>query len=216
MREAQDELKAAEEQEPGRFRRARRSLHKAIEQTERALKAAGVSDKTEGGKFEPLKKYAKERHPRLTHALKEIIQAREQLKTAGHDFGGERDRTLRELREAAREVERALEPGSPERDALREVVDRLLETKERLGRDNPGEQVEKAHRAMERAIHFVKDSKGQFGDRRERLLERLEHLDRELKRDPSRAGKALEEAVGELEGTSSGASRPEKRGEDKR
>jgi hypothetical protein len=86
-----------------------RALEGAIQQTERALRAAGVDIHPEPPDPDRYKKYAGRSHPHLRHTLTEILEARAEIKAAGHDFGGERERTPHELSEAADQVEHALE-----------------------------------------------------------------------------------------------------------
>jgi hypothetical protein len=222
MREARAELRDAADQDDRRIEKARFALKKAIEQTERALRAAGMDTSTEAPHPDALKKYRHQRHPQLSHALSEIMEARAEIKAADHDFGGERERTLHELREAADYVERALkssgrdrEPSGRERgpserergpsererrhEPLHEAMDHLREARPHFRRDNPRDQVDQAHRKLERAIQYVKGSQDKFGDRRGRLLERLERLDRELRENPGKADKILAEALEDLE-----------------
>jgi hypothetical protein len=61
------------------------------------------------------------------------------------------------------------------------------------------EQVKKAHQALEKAIKYVKETKGVGGVRRKRLVLRLERLDRQLKREHTKAAKVLDEAIEDLE-----------------
>jgi hypothetical protein len=65
-----------------------------------------VDVKTEARDEEIYKRYAD--HPHLRHALTAIVEARIEVKDAGHDFGGHREQTLRELSLAAEEVELAM------------------------------------------------------------------------------------------------------------
>jgi hypothetical protein len=107
MRAARDELRGAEHDSGGRLEEASHALTEAIDQTERALKAAGVDVRVEPPPRETYKEYPN--HPHLRRALTEILQAKIEIKEAGHDlFGEHRDRTLRALESAAEKVEAAM------------------------------------------------------------------------------------------------------------
>jgi tetratricopeptide (TPR) repeat protein len=57
---------------------------------------------------------AEPKYPHLHHALYEMKEAHKQLKEAGHDFGGHRERALEGLDAAIRQTEKALEAiGDP-------------------------------------------------------------------------------------------------------
>ena len=52
--------------------------------------------------------YAFERHPHLRAAMRELDGAREELRTAPHDFGGHREAAMRALDEAHHQIEECL------------------------------------------------------------------------------------------------------------
>ncbi len=64
--------------------------------------AAGIGQGVERGE------HARERHPRIRLAIKDLRAAREELKEADHDFGGHRAMALRATDEAIIQLEAAL------------------------------------------------------------------------------------------------------------
>jgi hypothetical protein len=106
MREARGELKGAEHDFGGHREKAIRALDAAIEQTERMLKAVDVDPKVEGPDREIYKKYTN--HPHLRHSLVELKEARTEIKEAGHDFKGHREKALKDLDFAIEQVEQCV------------------------------------------------------------------------------------------------------------
>jgi hypothetical protein len=85
-------------------------------------------------------------------------------------------------------------------EPLFKALEQLREARQYLDRTNRHEKVEMAHRALREAIKYVKESREErFGGRRERLVERLDHLDKQLERDHTRAREALDEAIEDIE-----------------
>jgi hypothetical protein len=50
----------------------------------------------------------KERHPHIHHALRELREAKKELETAAHDFGGHRVDAIQAIDEAIKQLELAL------------------------------------------------------------------------------------------------------------
>jgi hypothetical protein len=107
MREAVVELRDAKHDFGGHRERAIHDLHEAIKQTEKALEAAG--DPFKG--FLPAKTIYKEYrdHHHLRHALHMTNEAIKQLREANHDFGGHREKAIRDLEAARHQIEKCIE-----------------------------------------------------------------------------------------------------------
>lgn len=108
MREAKTELREEKKHDFGGWRdKAVRDLDIAIEQTEKALRAVKVELKyraPEGKVYGSYKNY-----PHLRHAVVELREAMRELKEEKrHDFGGERDRAIREIDIAIDRLEAAI------------------------------------------------------------------------------------------------------------
>lgn len=75
---------------------------------------AGIGGLTQSASADPgssmqlAQNVARERHPELQAALRELQQARAHLQAGAHDFGGERVEALRDTERAIAEVQRAL------------------------------------------------------------------------------------------------------------
>src|SRR5262249_13344426 len=79
----------------------------AIAQIDLALKGAGDNIKGTGGRDKDF--YKKYKHyPHIHHALHELKEARTELKEAAHDFGGHRERALRDINYAIEQLELAI------------------------------------------------------------------------------------------------------------
>lgn len=50
----------------------------------------------------------KERHPHIHHAIEELREARKELETADHDFGGHRADAIKSVDHSIRQLEKAL------------------------------------------------------------------------------------------------------------
>jgi hypothetical protein len=107
MREAKAELK---EERFNRFReRAVKDLDAAIDETEKALKAAKIEYKYEPPKNAKEYYKAYKDYPHLRHAVVELREALKEVKEEKrHDFGGARDHTIKALETAIERVEEAL------------------------------------------------------------------------------------------------------------
>jgi hypothetical protein len=94
--------------------------------------------------------------------------------------------------------------GTPARadrkhEAIHRAIEELREAKKFLGEEKRHERIESAHKALKEAIRYVAETRGLGGERRERLIRRLEILDKQLKDEWKSAGRALEEAIDDLE-----------------
>jgi hypothetical protein len=107
LREARTELKEANHDFGGHREKALKGVDAAITQIDEALRAAGDTIKG-AGKFDTgiYKKY--EHHPHIHHAIHELREARTELKDAKHDFGGHREKALRDVNYAIEQLELAL------------------------------------------------------------------------------------------------------------
>jgi L-lactate utilization protein LutB len=105
MREAHKELKEAKHNFGGHREKALDALDGAIRQTEKALESAG--DPFKG--FTPGKIYGGyKNHPHLRHSLHEMREARTELKEAKHNFGGHREKAIKDLNVAIDQVEKCI------------------------------------------------------------------------------------------------------------
>jgi hypothetical protein len=107
MREAHKELKEARHDFGGHREKALEALDAAIRQTEKALEAAG--DPFKG--FSPKKGTysAYKNHPHLRHSAHVISEAIKELREAKHDFGGHREKAIKDLEFAHAHVEKCIE-----------------------------------------------------------------------------------------------------------
>ncbi len=108
LREARTELKEAKHDFGGHREKALKATDAAIEQIDKALRAAGDNIKG-GGKFDPgvYKEY--DHHPHIHHALHELREARTELKEAKHNFGGHREKALHDVNHAIEQLDLALQ-----------------------------------------------------------------------------------------------------------
>jgi len=93
-------------------------------------------------------------------------------------------------------------PAQPQQrkyEPLYRAIGELRQAKKYLPRETCHEQVQKAHRALKDAIKYVAESRAEFAGRRQRLIERLEVLDKQLERNHTKAERALDEAIEDLE-----------------
>lgn len=51
----------------------------------------------------------RERHPHIRGAIRELQEAKKELQTAAHDFGGHREEALKAVDEAIRQLQQALQ-----------------------------------------------------------------------------------------------------------
>jgi hypothetical protein len=106
LREARVELREAGHDFGGHREAALKAVDAAIVQVEQALVAAGDGFRAVKVDRDIYKKYT--HHPHLHHALHELKEARNELKTAKHDFGGHRELALRDVNYAIEQIELAL------------------------------------------------------------------------------------------------------------
>jgi hypothetical protein len=107
LREARTELREAKHGFGGHREKALKAVDAAITQIDEALRGAGDNIKG-AGKVDPgiYKKY--DHHPHIHHALHELRETRTELKEAKHDFGGHREKALRDVNYAIEQLELAL------------------------------------------------------------------------------------------------------------
>jgi hypothetical protein len=102
MREAHKELKNAGHNFGGHREKALAALDAAMIEVEKGLAAVGSPYKG----FTPGKLYGSyKNHPHLRHCLVELRAAHTELREAKGNFGGHRDRALRDLNYAIEQVE---------------------------------------------------------------------------------------------------------------
>ena len=106
LKEARVELKEADHDFGGHREKALKAVDAAAVQIEKAFEGAKV--KFNGGKpgKDAYKGYA--HHPHIHHAVVELKQARVELKEAAHDFGGHREKALKDVDYAIEQLELAL------------------------------------------------------------------------------------------------------------
>jgi hypothetical protein len=107
MRQAQDELKKTPNVFEGHKEKALEALAAAITQTEKALESVG--DPYKG--FTPKKEiYADYKNfPHLRHSLVSLKEARTALANAKEDFGGHRDKAIKDIDVAIIQVKACLD-----------------------------------------------------------------------------------------------------------
>jgi hypothetical protein len=112
LREARTELREAAHDFGGHRAKALEATEGAIKQIDRALEAAGDNIKGAELKHDPdrYKKY--KHHPRIHHAIHELREARHELKEAKHDFGGHREKAIKDIDYAIEQLELALKFAS--------------------------------------------------------------------------------------------------------
>jgi hypothetical protein len=115
----------------------------------------------------------KEDYPRLRHALHELREARKELKTAAHDFGGHREKALKATNAAIRQVELCLKSRG--------------ENFKGLGGDADNYKKYKHHPHIHRAIHELREARGEleraphdFGGHRADAVRDINHAIRQL------------------------------------
>jgi tetratricopeptide (TPR) repeat protein len=106
LAESRKELKEAAHDFGGHREKALKDVDEAIVQMEKALEAAGDKYVPRPPEKDVYKKY--EFHPHIHHALHELAEARKELKEAGHDFGGHREKSLEKVDHAIKQLELAL------------------------------------------------------------------------------------------------------------
>jgi hypothetical protein len=106
LREARVELKEAKHDFGGHREKALKATDAAVEQLELALKGAGDPFKAPKPNPEHYKKY--EHHPHIHRAIYDLKEAKTQLKEAKHDFGGHREKALKDTDYAIEQLELAL------------------------------------------------------------------------------------------------------------
>ncbi len=107
LRECRVELKEAGHDFGGHREKALIAVNGAIKQIDLALKA--VKDNPAAFKGHPAEIYKEyPNHPHVRHALHELHEAHKELKEAGHDFGGHREKALKDVNHAIEQLELAL------------------------------------------------------------------------------------------------------------
>jgi hypothetical protein len=106
LKETQVELKEAAHDFGGHREKALKAVDAAIIQLEVALKEGRDPFKVPKIDPEVYKKF--ERHPHIHRAIHELKEARVELKEAKHDFGGHREKALKDVNYAIEQLELAL------------------------------------------------------------------------------------------------------------
>jgi LPS O-antigen subunit length determinant protein (WzzB/FepE family) len=113
-------------------------------------------------------------HPHLHHALRELREARHELKEAGHDFGGHREKALLAVDRAVEQLEKALKFAGdphPEKGAGRKE-------KEEFKGHHP--HLRQAIHELKETRHELKEAKHDFGGHREKALHATDHAIEQL------------------------------------
>jgi hypothetical protein len=105
LKEALVELKEAAHDFGGHRVNALKAVDAAIIQVEKCLKAKDDGYKLKVGK-DIYRKY--KHHPHIHHAIVELKEARKELKEAPHNFGGHRERAIKDIDFAIKQLELAL------------------------------------------------------------------------------------------------------------
>lgn len=106
LRETRTQLKEASHDFGGHREKALKAVDAAIRQLDLALRYKGDTIKAPGRDKDRYKKYPN--HPHIRHAIHELKEARRELKESSHDFGGHRERALRDVNYAIEQLELAL------------------------------------------------------------------------------------------------------------
>jgi hypothetical protein len=106
LKETRVELKEAKHDFGGHRESALKATDAAIVQIERALHAGGDPYKALKANPEWYKKF--EHHPHIHRSIHELKEARVQLKEAKHDFGGHREKAIKDVDYAIEQLEVAL------------------------------------------------------------------------------------------------------------
>jgi hypothetical protein len=106
MKEARRELKEAATDFGGHKVKAIESLDFAIEQMDKALRAAGVDPVYVPPTKDVYKKY--KNFPYVHHALAELRQARRSMKEAATTFGGHKEKAIEAVDGAISQLEKAI------------------------------------------------------------------------------------------------------------
>ena len=107
LKEAQAELKVASHDFGGHRVKALEAVDAAIRQIDDCLKAVG--DKV--GPYKPEMTIYKgyKNHPHIRHAIVELRASRMEMKEAKHDYGGHREKAIKDIDYAIEQLEKALE-----------------------------------------------------------------------------------------------------------
>ena len=107
LREARTELKEEKHNFGGHREKALLATEAAVKQIDLALVGAG--DNTKGFKGHAKEVYSKyEHHPHLHHALHELRVSHQEIKDAKHNFGGHREKALKDINHAIEQIELVL------------------------------------------------------------------------------------------------------------
>jgi hypothetical protein len=106
LKETRIELKEAAHDFGGHREKALKAVDAAIIQIEIALKEAGDPFKALKVDAAHYKKY--DHHPHIHRAIAELKETRVELKEAKHDFGGHREKALKDVNYAIEQLELAL------------------------------------------------------------------------------------------------------------
>jgi hypothetical protein len=108
LREARTELKTAAHDFGGHREKALKDIDAAITQIEKALESQGDLN-VKGEKDRDRDRYNKyPNHPHIHHAIHELGVAKVELKEAKHDFGGHREKAIKDIDAAIDQLSLAL------------------------------------------------------------------------------------------------------------
>jgi flagellar hook-basal body complex protein FliE len=106
LKETRTELKEAAHDFGGHRKEALEAVDAAIAEMEKALEGAGDKYKTIVVEKEAYKKF--EFHPHIHRAIQELKDTQTELKEAKHDFGGHREKALKDVDYAIEQLKLAL------------------------------------------------------------------------------------------------------------
>src|SRR2546429_268632 len=115
----------------------------------------------------PNRVWAEPKHRHLHHALHELREAHKELKDASHDFGGHREKALKDINTAIEQVEKALEAAgdpfkgfSPDKGIYKDY------------KNHP--HLRHVHHQLNEAHKEMKEAKHDFGGHRDKALSAIE------------------------------------------
>lgn len=115
------------------------------------------------GLFAAVRASAEPKHPHLHHALYEMKEAHKELKEAGHNFGGHKEKALEALDAAIRQTERALE-------AVGDPYKSFVPPPDLYSKYKNHQHLRHSLVAMREARTELKEAKHDFGGHREKAV----------------------------------------------
>jgi hypothetical protein len=132
-----------------------------------------------------------EHHPHIHAALRELREAKEELKTAAHDFGGHRADAVDAVEHAIKQLRKALESDPGAREAKRSEKEAGTEASTGEAKHGEGRQAEQGehHPHIRAALKELREAKAEletaahdFGGHRADAIKAVEHAIRQLEK----------------------------------